>query len=399
MPTPTEPVAFPFSDPAGLDVEPELGRLRAGAGLCPVQLPYGGPGYLAVRHQDVKSLLSDRRFSRAASVGPDEPRLLPIVQRANLLIASDGPVHDRLRRLLAAAFTVRGVERLRPRAREIISDLLDTVGKQDGPADLMELFALPVPILMICELLGVPEPDRARFRALAESFLAAKLHQLTAEQIGAAGQELRRYLTDLVAGRHDEPSDDLLGSLVAEGDLSDGELVGIAVTILIAGHEVLADQLANFTYFLLTHPGHHRQLLDDPELIPAAVEEMLRYTPLGVSTGSPRRATEDVELGGTLVRSGEYVLPVMTAANRDDTVFAAADVVDFERPHNQHLGFGFGVHRCLGSALARLELQEAMQALLSRFPGLRLAVPPEELTWCTGGLVRGPHTLPVTWDA
>ncbi|GAA1268324.1 cytochrome P450 [Kitasatospora nipponensis] len=397
MSTAPEPPAFPFGDPLGLDVEPELQRLRAEPGMCPVKLPFGGPAYLAVRHQDVKSLLSDRRFSRAQSVGPDEPRLLPLVQRANLLISSDGLEHDRLRRLLNAAFTVRGVERLRPRAEEIIGGLLDTLEKHGGPADLMELFALPVPILMICELLGVPEPDRARFRELAESFLAAKLHQLTVEQIGAAGQELRSYLVELVQTRHREPSADLLGSLVAEGELADEELVGIAVTILIAGHEVLADQLANFTYFLLTHPDHHRRLLEDPEVLPAAIEEMLRYTPLGVSTGSPRRAVEDVELGGTLVRAGEYVLPVMTAANRDESVFANAAEVDFDRPANQHLGFGYGLHRCLGSALARLELQVAMGALLRRLPTLSLAVPAEEITWCEGGLVRGPHTLPVTW--
>ncbi|QMU78155.1 cytochrome P450 [Streptacidiphilus sp. PB12-B1b] len=397
MSTSPEPLAFPFGDPPGLAVEAEFQRLRDTPGLCPVQLPYGGPAFLAVRHQDVKSLLTDPRFSRAESVGPDEPRLLPIVQRANLLMASDGPEHDRLRRRLAAAFTVRGVERLRPRTEAIVGELLDGVEKHGAPADLMELFALPLPILMICELLGVPPKDRLRFRELAESFLAAKLHQLTAQQIGQAGQELRGYLVGLVAGRHHDPGDDLLSTLVTEAELSDEELVGIAVTILIAGHEVLADQLANFSYFLLTHPGHHRRLLDSPELIPSAVEEMLRHTPLGVSTGSPRRATEDVELGGITVRAGEYVLPVMTSANRDASVFDAPEEVDFDRRTNPHLGFGYGVHRCLGSALARMELQVGMGALLQRLPSLRLAVPAEEITWCTGGLVRGPQALPVAW--
>ncbi|MCQ4084233.1 cytochrome P450 [Streptomyces sp. RB6PN25] len=397
MSTPDAPVAFPFGTPRGLDEEPEYERLRASEGLCPVRLPYGAPARLVVRHRDVKAVLGDRRFSRIESVGPDEPRLLPIVQRANMLISSDGPEHDRLRRLLAAAFTVRGVERLRPRAQEIVRDLLDGLEKHGSPADLMELFALPVPVLMICELLGVPGPDRARFRELAELFLAAKLHQLTAEQIQSAGRELRDYLAGLVARRHTDPGGDLLSSLVAEGDLSDEELVGIAVTILIAGHEVLADQLANFTYFLLTHPAHHRALLDDPALVPTAIEELLRHTPLGVSTGSPRKATEDVELGGTLVRAGEYVLPVMSAANRDMTVFGGRPEPDFSRADNPHLAFGHGVHRCLGSALARLELQVAMESLLRRLPRLRLAVPAEEIAWCEGGLVRGPLTLPVAW--
>ncbi|GAB2750810.1 cytochrome P450 [Kitasatospora kifunensis] len=397
MRSPSEPPRFPFEVPPGLQEQPEFRRLRAEPGLCRVQLPYGEPAYLAVRHQDVKSLLTDRRFSRVESVGPGEPRLLPIVQRANLLMVSDGAGHERLRRRLAAAFTVRGVERLRPKVVAIVSDLLDGLEKQGGPADLMELFALPLPILMICEVLGVPPADRARFRELAESFLAAKLHRLTAEQIGGAGQELRRYLVELVAARHRESTEDLLGTLAAEGELSDDELVGLAVTILIAGHEVLADQLANVAYFLLTSPEHHQQLLTRPESIPAAVEEMLRWTPLGTSTGNPRRAVEDVELGGTLVRAGEYVLPVISAANHDETVFPDADRVDFRRPANPHLGFGSGAHRCLGSALARLELQVAVESLLRRLPGLRLAVPAEEIAWCEGGLVRGPLTLPVVW--
>ncbi|MDH6579516.1 cytochrome P450 [Kitasatospora sp. MAP5-34] len=397
MSTSPELPAFPFGDPQGLDVEPQFQRLRSAPGLHRVRLPYGVPAYLAVRHEDVKALLADRRFSRAYSVGPDEPRLLPIVQRANRLNAAEGPEHDRLRRLLAAAFTVRGVERLRPRAERIVADLLDTVEKQGAPADLMELFALPLPILMICELLGVPPADRVRFRALAESFLAAKLHQLTAGQIAGAGQQLRQYLTGLVESSHSDPGDDLLSSLAAEGELSDEELVAIAVTILIAGHEVLADLLANVTYFLLTSPAHHRQLLADPALIGPAVEEMLRYTPLGSSTNNPRRALEDVELGGTLVRAGEYVVPVINSANRDETVFPAAAQVDFSRETNAHLGFGHGLHRCLGSALARLELRTALGALLLRLPGLRLAVPAGEITWCEGGLVRGPLTLPVAW--
>ncbi|MEV7603689.1 cytochrome P450 [Kitasatospora sp. NPDC089797] len=397
MSSPPEPPRFPTDVPSGLQEQPEFRQLRTEQGLCPYRLPHGAPAYLAVRYQDVRSLLTDRRFGRAHSVGPEEPRLLPIVQRANLLMVSDGPEHERLRRLLAAAFTVRGVERLRPRVTATVSDLLDGLEKHGGPADLMELFALPLPILMICELLGIPVGDRTRFRELAETFLAAKLHQMTAEQIGAAGQELRQYLVELVAARRREPTGDLLGTLTAEGDLSDQELVGLSVTILIAGHEVLADQLANTVYFLLTNPGHHRELLDRPELVPAAIEELLRWTPQGTSTGSPRRAVEDVELGGTLVRAGEYVLPLLSVANHDEAAFPAADRVDFHRPATSHLGFGAGVHRCLGSALARLELQVALAELLRRLPGLRLAVPAEEIAWCGGGLVRGPYTLPVVW--
>jgi cytochrome P450 len=397
MSTHAEHMAFPFVDPPGLEVDPAFERLRKEPGMCRVQLPYGEPTWLAARHDDVKALLGDRRFSRARAVGPDEPRILPIIQRANILIATDAPEHDRLRQALAATFTVRGVERLRPQTQHIVDGLLDDVRGQGSPADLMESFALAVPALVICELLGIPEPERPQFRRLADSFSVPALARLTGDQIRQIGGKLRDYLAELVARQHASPGGDLLGTLVRAGSLTDQELVAIAVTVLIAGHEATADQIGNLTYLLLTHPEHLRRLREQPDLTASAVEELLRYVPLGVATGLPRVATEDVELGGVLVRAGEFVMPVMTAANRDDTVFGDPDQLDFTRRGNAHFTFGHGVHRCLGAALARMELHIAIGSLLARFPTLHLATPAEDVEWCLGGLVRAPVRLMVAW--
>ncbi|HET8660000.1 MAG TPA: cytochrome P450 [Micromonosporaceae bacterium] len=393
----SELMPFPPTDLAGLDVDPSLAQLRKDPGMCRAVLPYGKPTWLAVRHCDVKTVLTDKRFSRAAAVGPDEPRILPIIQKANLLIATDAPEHDRLRQLLASSFTVRGVERLRPRVQQIVDALIDDMRRAGPPADLMQSFALPLAGLVICELLGVPEPEQPRFLELVDSFSVPALAQLTGEQIMKIGQELRGYLVGLVERRHSEPGEDLLSTLIRGGGLTDDELVAIAVTVLIAGHEATADEIANFTYLLLINPEQLRQLRERPDLMPSAVEEMLRYVPQGVGTGLPRLATEDVEVGGVLVRAGEFVLPVMTAANHDDTVFSDADRIDLTRSGNAHFSFGYGVHRCLGAALARMELQIAIGALLRHLPDLRLAVPAGDVAWCQGGLVRAPLKLMVAW--
>lgn len=390
-------IPYPPTEPVALEVDPALAQLRNEAGMCQAVLPHGKPVWLAVRYDDVKAVLSDKRFSRGRAVGPDEPRILPFIQKANLLIATDGPEHDQLRQVLAAQFTMRGAERLRPKVQQIVDGLLDDMQRQGAPSDLMQALAMPLAGLVICELLGVPGPERSGFRELIDSFSVPALAGLTGEQIMKIGLELRRYLAELVERRHREPGEDLLSTLTRGGKLTDDQLVAIAVTVLIAGHEATADEIANFVYLLLTRPEQLRQLRERPDLIPSAVEEMLRYVPLGVGTGLPRLATEDVEIGGVLVHAGEFVLPVMTAANHDDAAFADPDRIDFTRPGNAHFSFGYGVHRCLGAALARMELQIAIGSLLRRFAGLRLAVPDDEVDWCKGGLVRAPLKLLVAW--
>jgi cytochrome P450 RapN len=390
---------YPFSEAQGLELDPEYGRLRDNGELARVRMPYGGEAWMATSYEDVKTVLGDPRFSRAATLGADVPRMMPLIQNETNLLTMDPPDHSRLRKLVAKAFTMRRIEMLRPRAQEVVDGLLDDIEAQGPPADLVEGLALPLPITMICELLGVPYEDRDKFRAWSDAALA--FNAFTLEEIQAGRDGLRGYLAGLVAQRREQPTDDLLGVLVQARDeedrLSEAELVQFGVTLLVAGHETTANQTGNFLYTLLSTPHLLRDLREDPELLNPAIEEMLRMTPLGTAAGFPRIATEDVVLSGTLVRAGEAVMTQLASANRDGAVFDHADEIDFRRENNPHIAFGHGVHHCLGAQLARLELQVAVGSVLNRFPGLRFAVPVEEVPFKTGRLIRGLRALPVTW--
>ncbi|ONI77914.1 hypothetical protein ALI144C_31420 [Actinosynnema sp. ALI-1.44] len=392
-----EPMKFPSPSVPGLGFDPLVDGLHQVDGLRRAVLPYGRPTWLVTRHEDVKAVLTDSRFSRARAVGPGEPRIVPFVQQANVLLISDGPEHVRLRQLLASAFSVRGVERLRPRTQEIVDELLDELERARPPVELVESFALTVPVLVICELLGVPPERQPRLRALADAFWVPKLAEFTDEVVDGLRRELYEYLRELVRGQRAEPGPGLLGALVRKGQATDDDLLAITVTMLVAGHEAIADQIANIVYLLLTRHELFRELRAHPESLPHAVEELLRFVPLGVGTGLPRVATEDVTVGGTLVQAGEYVLPMMSAANRDEAAFDQPDRLDITREDSGHMTFGFGAHRCLGSVLARMELQVAIGSLLRRFPALALADPVDGVRWIRGGLVRAPQTLKVTW--
>ncbi|KAA2266134.1 cytochrome P450 [Solihabitans fulvus] len=394
-----QPRTYPFAESERLDIDPRYAELREHEPLARVRLPYGGDAWLATRHEDVRLVLGDPRFSRAATVGRDVPRLTPSLSRDSSILSMDPPEHSRLRRLVAKAFTARRVEQLRPRAQQVVDGLLDDLVAQGSPADLVEGLALPLPITMICELLGVPTEDRDRFRAWSDTVLA--LTAFSPEEIEVAIAELNGYLAGLIQQRREEPTDDLLGALVLARDeddrLSEDELVGLGVTLLVAGHETTANQIGNFVYALLTHPGPLAALRADPQALPTAIEELLRFTPLGSSAGFPRIAMEDVEVGGVLVRAGEAVLVHAVSANRDERVFEHAADLDLVRAHNPHIAFGHGVHHCLGAPLARMELQVAVGTLLDRFPRLDFAVPADEVPWKRGRLVRGLRALPVTW--
>jgi cytochrome P450 RapN len=390
---------YPFSEAQGLALDPEYGRLRDNGELARVRMPYGGEAWMATSYEDVKTVLGDPRFSRAATLGADVPRMMPLIQNESNLLTMDPPDHSRLRKLVAKAFTMRRIEMLRPRAQEVVDGLLDDIEAQGPPADLVEGLALPLPITMICELLGVPYEDRDKFRAWSDAALA--FNAFTLEEIQAGRDGLRHYLAGLVAQRREQPTDDLLGVLVQARDeedrLSEDELVQFGVTLLVAGHETTANQTGNFLYTLLSKPHLLRDLREDPELLNPAIEEMLRMTPLGTAAGFPRIATEDVVLSGTLVRAGEAVMTQLASANRDGGVFDHGDEIDFHRENNPHIAFGHGVHHCLGAQLARLELQVAVGSVLNRFPDLRFAVPVEEVPFKTGRLIRGLRALPVTW--
>ncbi|MEU5694396.1 cytochrome P450 [Actinosynnema sp. NPDC020468] len=393
--TRVEPVSYPFNEEEGLDLNEAYAAARDADGMIRVRMPHGEPAWLATRYADVRLVLGDRRFSRAASVDHDEPRMSP-GRRPGGILAMDPPDHTRLRTLVAKAFTGRRVELLRPRVADLATGLIRDMKAAGQPADLVEDYALPIPVAVICELLGVPAADRPRFRVWSDAALSTS--GLTAEEFGRNRTELLDYMGGLIARHREEPADDLMTALIEARDvrdrLSEEELVDLCVGILIAGHETTASQIPNFVYTLLEQPRRWRRLVENPDLVPAAVEELLRFVPLGAGAGFARYATEDVEVGGVLVRAGEPVLVAIGAANRDGLRFDSADELVLDRADNHHVGFGHGVHHCLGAPLARLELQEALLALLRDLPDLRIA---GDITWKTQMLVRGPRSMPIGW--
>ncbi|HTU75650.1 MAG TPA: cytochrome P450 [Trebonia sp.] len=394
------PREYPFSDPRALELDPIYARLLRDDPMPRVHLPYGDDAWLLTTYDDVQAGLADGRFSRAATLTHDLPRLH--AHRVDCgILDLDPPEHTRLRRLVARAFTPRRVETLRERAQREADELIDAMLAAGPPADLVEHFAVPLPGVMICELLGVPFADRENFYRWGTAFMSTTA--LTAQQRETALGELAAYLGRLVELRRLTPTGDLLNALVVARDehesLSEAEVIGMAITLFTAGYESTASQIANFAYTLLTEPGQLQVLREQPDLVPGAVEELLRYVPLSANEAElPRYATQDVELSAGTVRKDEPVLVGMYAANRDPRVYEDPDRLDVTRVlARPHLAFGHGVHHCIGAPLARMDLQVAMGTLLARLPGLRLAVEPEQLAWKSGLAMRGPITLPVAW--
>lgn len=395
--TTSETRAYPFSHSDELDVDPLFAVLREEEPLCRVRLPYGEPAWLATRYADVRTVLGDARFSRAAATGRDQPRIRAHIGPPGNIMSLDPPEHSRLRRLVMNAFTMRRVEALRPRAREIADDLVDRMVDGGPPAELVEGFALPLPITVICELLGVPVADRRDFRVWSDAFLSTT--RFTPQEVAENVGKLREYMAGLIAERRRESRDDLISALVVARDrddrLSEDELLSMAEAILVAGHETTASQIPNFVHVLLHNQDHLAALREHPDLVPKAVEELMRWVPLGSGGSTARYATEDVELGGVTVRAGEPVVVALNSANRDETVFPDPDAIDFARATTPHVGFGHGPHHCLGAPLARMELQVALHTLVTRLPGLRLA---GDVVWKSGLATRAPEHLPVAWD-
>jgi cytochrome P450 len=343
-------------------------------------------------------MLADPRFSMTAAGSVDKPRTTQVTMASASVGSMDSPEHTRLRRLVASAFTARRIEALRPRAQEIANTLLDAMIERGAQADLADSFAWPLPITVISEMLGIPYADRGRFRDWTDQSMA--LSATDREVILEANSKLYAYISGLVEQRRAEPTDDLLGLLVAARDnedrLSEDELVTFGQGLLVAGHETTANQIGNFVFTLLSRRELWEQLVADPDLVPKAVEELLRWIPLGAS-GRARIATEDLELGGRLIRKGDAVVAQSASGNRDPEVFENPEAIDFLRVEKPHLSFGHGVHHCVGAQLARMELQVAIGTLVRRLPGLRLAVPADEVRWRTDRLVRGVQALPVEW--
>lgn len=391
---------YPFRPIEGLRPHPRYAQLRAEGAPVRIRMPYGGEAWLVTRYADVRAVLASPQFSRAAAAGRDVPRARPPMDSPDQIISMDAPDHTRLRTLVAKEFTARRVDALRPRVRQIVDGLLDTVVNAAPPGDLAAGLAWPLPVTVICELLGIPADDHDSFRRWTEMTLALGADTRHTE-IVAARDHLNQHLTKLIAQRRDSPAGDLLSDLIAARDhrdrLTEAELVRLGVTLLISGHETTASQLGNFVFLLLADRRHWAALVADPGLIPSAVEELLRYTPMAASVDFARIAVEDVELSGGRIAAGDAVLVQLHAANRDAAVFERPDELDLARAVNPHLAFGHGVHHCLGAPLARMELQVALAALVERLPGLRLAVPAEDVPWRADRLVRGVRSLPVTW--
>ncbi|MEU3614469.1 cytochrome P450 [Streptomyces sp. NPDC006872] len=383
-----------FGDDFRRNPHPVYARLRERGPVHRVRLPEEDHvTWLVVGHAEARAALADPRLAKDASrmgrTFPDDRAI------GRHLLVSDPPQHTRLRSLVSRAFTVRRVEELRPRIQEITDDLLDAM-LPHGRADLVESLAYPLPLTVICELLGVPELDRTEFRKLSSEAVAPTSAQAERDAFVRLGE----YLTELIEDKRCAgPSGDLLSDLIRttaqDGDrLSPGELRGMAFVLLIAGHETTVNLISNAVHALLTHPDQLAALRADMTLLDGAVEETLRYEG-PVENATYRFAAEPLEIAGVPVAPGEAVMIGLTAAGRDAERFPAPDGFDIRRDNRGHLAFGHGIHYCLGAPLARLEARTAIRSLVERAPSLALDGPPGE--WIPGMLMRGMRSLPLRW--
>ncbi|ADJ41852.1 cytochrome P450 [Amycolatopsis mediterranei S699] len=388
--------AGPFDPPSALT------RLRDTRPVSPLVFPDGHEGWLVTGYEEVRQLMADTRFSSRLDLDvihvPYETGMPaatePSPQLPGMFIAMDPPDHSRLRRKLTGAFTVKRMKQLEEHIADVVERQLDHLARLAPPVDLVREFALPVPSLVICELLGVPYADRDSFQANSAQFM---VREQPLEQKMGAYIALNTYLTELVTNKRADPGEDILSDLARHDDLTIEELTGAAFLLLLAGHETTANMLSLGTFALLQHPGQCAELRADAELLPGAVEELLRY--LSVADIFFRYATEDLELGGETITKGSTVVVSLLAANHDPRRFENPGTLDIHRNARGLLSFGHGVHQCLGQQLARIEMRAGFEGLLRRFPTLALAVPAEEVKLRTDMNIYGVHALPVTWTA
>ncbi|MFE7707329.1 cytochrome P450 [Streptomyces sp. NPDC057486] len=401
-----QPVLLPYADPAFVaDPYPLYRQLREDGPVRRAVIAGGLEAWLVTRYEDGIAALSDPRLSSDVRDASDPSLLqrLPATERESVLrnmLRSDPPDHTRLRRLVSNAFTARRVAELRPRVQAITDRLLDAIVPV-GHADLVEDFALPLPVTVISELLGVPVADRHDFQRWTDDMILQGAEPPDPARMDATWRQMHSYLIGLLEAKRARPGDDLLSALIATRDeenrLDEDELIAMAFLLLVAGYITTVNLIGSGIAALLAHPDQLQMLRKDPALLPGAIEEFLRYDG-PVSPGIARFAREDVSIAGVAIPRGATVLIASAIADRDPARFSEPDRLDITRQDNAHLAFGHGIHYCLGAPLARLEGQIAIGTALRRLPHLTLAVPPGELRWRPGGL-RGPERLPVTFTS
>ncbi|MFJ6215494.1 cytochrome P450 [Streptomyces sp. NPDC092296] len=388
---------FPLPPPGTMGPPEEYVRLRESCPMARVRMPMDATAWFATRYDDVRALLADPRLIRP-TINDWPPRPDQAADaRPGLVTMSelDGPRHRSLRRAVAQPFSSRAVRNRLPRLRERAEQLLEAFQAGGRCGDLVAGFTAPFPLLVLCDLVGVPYQERDRFLPILDAALSG---MVTSEEGRRVTDLLRAYLSELIDRKRSRPGDDALTQLVRqcdEGALSHDDVLAFGLSMLTVGFGISGIFLANSVHTLLARPERYARLRDHRELLPGAVEELLRYVPVmnGVVV---LLATEDIEVRGQTVRKGEAVLPVLASANRDERVFTDADRLDLGRTGNGHLAFGRGTHNCFGAHLARAELTVGLEALLDRFPGLHL---PEgrEPSWDDESLTKSPLTLPVSW--
>ena len=395
---------YPFPQPAALEPPAEWERLRAECPVSRVRLASGHEALLLTRYADVRGMLADPRFTHHL-VQPDAVKIADsesggVFNENNAAVdMTSGAGHARWRRLMSRSFTARRVAALRPRIEEMAHRLVDDMVAAGAPGDLVAALGFPLPVLVICELLGVPAEHRDRFSHWSDAML--NLTRFSQPELDKAAREFEEFMVEHVRLKRAEPGDDLISELAAvvdsqDGRLSEAELVTTAQGLLVAGHETTANMIGKMVAMLLADHDRWLRLVTDRALIPTAVEEVLRFD-ANFGFGLPRYLSEEAEVGDETIAAGHTVITCLGAANRDGGVFTDADEMVLDRTPNPHLAFGAGPHSCLGQSLARVELQTVLSVLVDRLPGLRLAVAPGELRRREGLIVGGLEAVPVIW--
>jgi cytochrome P450 len=395
-------VEYPLVRHDDLSMDPMYRELQQ-RGPFKAQLAFGEPIWVATRYEDVKAIYGDRRFGKALGLGRDRPRMhsMHMPDDPTLLANMDPPDHTRVRRLTSSAFSPPQIRSMSAWIEEMTAQLLDDLAAHGQGADFMALFAWRLPLQVITGMLGAADEHIPKFRSWIDEMTGV---DSTIEQRAEAYHNLTGLIRELITERREHPTDDLLSMLVHARDeddrLSEDELTNLTMTLFLGGFETTAAQLGSSVFTLLRDRDLWAELNEDPDLLPAAIEELWRWIP-SFRHGMPmiRWANEDVELsGGVVIPAGEPVLPEHQVGNRDESVFPHGWEIDFLRVDPEaHLSLGWGPHRCMGAHLANLEIDVTLKALMRRFPTLDLAVPAEEVRWSPSTFLRSASELPLTW--